>query len=317
MLTDLNPWVVSLPPAAARWRSSGSSVLFLRRHRPPRPAVSRPWSGGHAGLARPSPPPGRCSTSARSSPAPGPHAGDEDAQRNGLDPLQIEPAARRPGVPAARADHRAVSWPCAPPGAAARPAGGAGPARRRAGAGRWSGFVQYFTDLPIVLVGLHMLGAAISAAVTWALLRSVRAASGAVRRRSTAACTPVQARRRQRQTVRPDRLHGPDFSAADAAGRARRRRTAAPGRGSSSGTAASAGSREVLGAPGPAPHPVRLDQEDRRPAPPRRRGRTGRCRRPATAAATWRPWPRCRARSGGRPRAAGATTGSIGTSTFA
>ncbi|MDH2415781.1 COX15/CtaA family protein [Nocardioides sp. CER19] len=34
------------------------------------------------------------------------------------------------------------------------------------------GFVQYFTNLPIVLVGFHMLGAAvISAAVTWVLLR--------------------------------------------------------------------------------------------------------------------------------------------------
>ena len=34
------------------------------------------------------------------------------------------------------------------------------------------GFVQYFTDLPIVLVGFHMLGAAlISAAVTWALIQ--------------------------------------------------------------------------------------------------------------------------------------------------
>ena len=34
------------------------------------------------------------------------------------------------------------------------------------------GFVQYFTDLPIVLVGLHMLGAAaISASVTWVLVR--------------------------------------------------------------------------------------------------------------------------------------------------
>ncbi|CAB4707935.1 unannotated protein [freshwater metagenome] len=33
------------------------------------------------------------------------------------------------------------------------------------------GFVQYFTDLPVVLVGFHVLGAAIiSAAVTNALL---------------------------------------------------------------------------------------------------------------------------------------------------
>jgi len=34
------------------------------------------------------------------------------------------------------------------------------------------GFVQYFTDLPVVLVGFHVLGAAlISACVTWVLLR--------------------------------------------------------------------------------------------------------------------------------------------------
>ena len=40
------------------------------------------------------------------------------------------------------------------------------------------GFVQYFTDLPIVLVGFHMLGAAlVSAAVTWVLL-SVREPGG-------------------------------------------------------------------------------------------------------------------------------------------
>jgi cytochrome c oxidase assembly protein subunit 15 len=33
------------------------------------------------------------------------------------------------------------------------------------------GFVQYFTDLPIVLVAIHMLGAAaISGAVTWTLI---------------------------------------------------------------------------------------------------------------------------------------------------
>ena len=34
------------------------------------------------------------------------------------------------------------------------------------------GFVQFFTDLPILLVGIHLLGAAlVSAAMTWALLR--------------------------------------------------------------------------------------------------------------------------------------------------
>ena len=34
------------------------------------------------------------------------------------------------------------------------------------------GFVQYFTDLPVVLVGFHLLGAAlITACLTWVLLR--------------------------------------------------------------------------------------------------------------------------------------------------
>jgi cytochrome c oxidase assembly protein subunit 15 len=33
------------------------------------------------------------------------------------------------------------------------------------------GFVQYFTGLPVVVVGLHLLGAGVlTAAVTWALL---------------------------------------------------------------------------------------------------------------------------------------------------
>ena len=33
------------------------------------------------------------------------------------------------------------------------------------------GFVQYFTGLPVVLVGLHLLGAAVTAAaMTWLLL---------------------------------------------------------------------------------------------------------------------------------------------------
>ena len=35
--------------------------------------------------------------------------------------------------------------------------------------------MQYFTDLPIVLVGLHMLGAAILSAVVTRLLLLVRA----------------------------------------------------------------------------------------------------------------------------------------------
>ncbi len=53
------------------------------------------------------------------------------------------------------------------------------------------GFVQYFTDLPIVLVGFHLLGAAlISAAVTWVLLAGPRDAVPATDMATTAGLHP-------------------------------------------------------------------------------------------------------------------------------
>ena len=62
---------------------------------------------------------------------------------------------------------------------------------------------------------------------------------------------------------------------------------------------------EVLGAAGARPHPVGLRPGTPRPARRPRPGRPGRCRRPARAAATSRPSPSCRRRSGGRrPRPA-------------
>ncbi|HRK47618.1 MAG TPA: heme A synthase, partial [Nocardioides sp.] len=101
----------------------------------------------------------------------GPHAGDVDTERNGLDPLQMSQLHADlvflfvgltlgllftlHAVGAPRSARRAVAVLLA-----VELAQGA------------IGFVQYFTDLPVVLVGLHMLGAAtISACVTWALLR--------------------------------------------------------------------------------------------------------------------------------------------------
>jgi cytochrome c oxidase assembly protein subunit 15 len=46
------------------------------------------------------------------------------------------------------------------------------------------GFVQYFTDLPVVLVGFHLLGAALIAAVsTWMLIAVSGSVSGPVRAR--------------------------------------------------------------------------------------------------------------------------------------
>ncbi len=164
VLTSLNPWVVSLHLLCSL-AIIGLAVVFLFRIDRPDPAPVRgpvvtlawltfaaAWVVLYLG------------TVVTGS---GPHAGDADAVRNGLDPLQVSQlhadavflflgltigllfATRSVGTPT-RPLHallvvivlQAVI-----------------------------GFVQYFTDLPIVLVGLHMLGAAlVSAAVTWALL---------------------------------------------------------------------------------------------------------------------------------------------------
>jgi cytochrome c oxidase assembly protein subunit 15 len=100
----------------------------------------------------------------------GPHAGDADAPRNGLDPraitqLHTDFVFLLLGLTvAAVLVLRAVPAP---------------PRARDAAnllltvllAQGVVGFVQYFTDLPVVLVALHLLGAALTAAaMTWLLL---------------------------------------------------------------------------------------------------------------------------------------------------
>ncbi len=167
VLTDLNPWVVSFHLLCSM-AIIGLAVLFLRRIDQPSPAPVRgpvvvlawatfaaAWVVLYVG------------TVVTGS---GPHAGDAEAPRNGLDPLQMSQLhtdavflLRRPHD---RAAHRH-------------------PRHRRLEEARRAvlvllavevgqgaiGFVQYATDLPEVLVGFHMLGAAlISATVTWTLL---------------------------------------------------------------------------------------------------------------------------------------------------
>ena len=97
----------------------------------------------------------------------GPHAGDEDAVRNGLDPLQVSQLHADSvflflGLSIGLLLHRPR----------ARPADAAAAVLLVVIVAQGAiGFVQYFTDLPIVLVGFHMLGAAlVSAAVTWVLV---------------------------------------------------------------------------------------------------------------------------------------------------
>ncbi|MBZ5739980.1 COX15/CtaA family protein [Nocardioides mangrovi] len=169
VLTDLNPWIVSLHLLCSM-AIIGVAVLLLQRLDHPAPAV--PPRSAAVGLA--------WATFASAwavlyvgtvVTGSGPHAGDADSKRNGLSPLQTSQL---------HADlvflfvglTLGLLFVCF--------ATGASDAAKRAvvlllvvevaqGA---IGFVQYFTDLPVALVGLHMLGAAlISATVTWALLK--------------------------------------------------------------------------------------------------------------------------------------------------
>ena len=103
----------------------------------------------------------------------GPHAGDVNAPRNGLDPraltqLHTDLVFLLVGLTVAAV-------------LVVRSTGTPSVVRRAAGtllavevAQGMIGFVQYATDLPVLLVAAHLLGAALlSAAVTW-LLVSVR-----------------------------------------------------------------------------------------------------------------------------------------------
>jgi cytochrome c oxidase assembly protein subunit 15 len=100
----------------------------------------------------------------------GPHAGDIDSPRNGLNPLQVSQL------------HADLVFlfvgltvgPLYAVRAAGRPAIVRRVVLALLGvelAQGTIGFVQYFTDLPVVLVGFHLLGAAlVSATATWMLL---------------------------------------------------------------------------------------------------------------------------------------------------
>jgi cytochrome c oxidase assembly protein subunit 15 len=173
VLTDLNPWIVS-GHLLLSMAMIGLSVLFLRRitegDGPALPTVPVPmqwlargtfaaaWLVFYAG------------TVVTGS---GPHAGDAHAPRTSLDPAAVSQL---------HADlvflligltigcNLALRATRAPPAAVA--------------AATWLlalevaqgsvGLAQYATDLPVALVGLHLLGAAlVSAAVTW-LVVSVR-----------------------------------------------------------------------------------------------------------------------------------------------
>jgi cytochrome c oxidase assembly protein subunit 15 len=168
VLTDLNPWVVSLHLLVSLVIISVAVRLLLSVDAPLPPARRGPevglalatyaaaWAVLYAG------------TVVTGS---GPHAGDEDVPRNGLDPLQLSQL---------HADLVFLFIGLTLGLLFTLLAVGAGRAARRAVlvllgvevAQGSIGLVQYFTDLPVVLVGFHVLGAAlVTACVTWVLLR--------------------------------------------------------------------------------------------------------------------------------------------------
>jgi cytochrome c oxidase assembly protein subunit 15 len=167
VLTDLNPWIVSMHLIVSL-AIIALSVLFLRRLDGPRQIG---YPGPIGVLATLNSAVGwvvlYIGTVVTGS---GPHAGDANAPRNGLDPLQVSQV---------HGDVVFLFVGLTVGLVFALPAVGASAEAVRAArvlllvqvAQGAIGFVQYFTDLPVVLVGFHMLGAAlVTAAMTWLLL---------------------------------------------------------------------------------------------------------------------------------------------------
>ncbi len=174
VLTELNPWVVMLHFVASALLIGVATVLVKRTREPAGPV--RPIGGGLAGtwLRRLAAVVtavvyvvvylGTIVTGS------GPHAGDEAAQRTGLDvesvaQLHVDAVFLLIGLTVG-------TW------FAARAAGSPGRVAQAAAvllgvelAQGLIGFTQYFTGLPVVLVGLHMLGSTILVmAAVWLLL---------------------------------------------------------------------------------------------------------------------------------------------------
>jgi len=171
VLTDLNPWVVSLHLVLSLAIVS-LAVLFLHRldHPPVTPTrgvvptlawttYAVTWAVLYAG------------TVVTGS---GPHAGDASSPRNGLDPLQM--SQFHADLVFLLIGLTAGMW------FALRATGGdVRPVTALAAVEVLQavvGFVQYFADLPIAVVMLHMLGAGlVVAAATWLLVSVVQPAS--------------------------------------------------------------------------------------------------------------------------------------------
>jgi heme a synthase len=173
VLTNLNPWVVGLHFLLSMGLVAGAYALWKRTAEgdgPPVPLVPTPLRH----LARIT---GLVSAAVIALgvivTGSGPHAGDENAKRNGLDPTNVSQAHADLvflliGLSVALwFALRAVKAPAA----AVRAAGVLVIVELAQGL---IGFVQYFTGLPVILVGFHMLGAALVWIATLSMMRSLR-----------------------------------------------------------------------------------------------------------------------------------------------
>lgn len=167
VLVDLNPWAVALHLMLSMVLVA-LSVRFLQRLDRPVPAVGGPLVALAWGVFAVGSVVLYLGTIVTGS---GPHAGDADVARNGLDPVQWSQLhadavflyvgmtiGLLAALHATRADRAAVraTWLLL---------------GLQLGQGL-VGFVQYFTGLPELLVGIHLLGAGVLAAsTTWVLLR--------------------------------------------------------------------------------------------------------------------------------------------------
>ena len=180
VLTDLNPWVVSLHLVLSLAIVSLAVLFLYRLDHPPGPLATGvvptlawtayvvTWAVLYAG------------TVVTGS---GPHAGDASSPRNGLDPLQV--SQFHADLVFLLIGLTVGLW------FALRATGGdVRPVAALAAVEVMQavvGFVQYFADLPIAVVMLHMLGAGlVIAASSWQLVSVVQPAS-AVDRESTVA----------------------------------------------------------------------------------------------------------------------------------
>jgi cytochrome c oxidase assembly protein subunit 15 len=176
VLTDLNPWVVGCHFLASMAVLVAAYQLWVQ-------ASERPASPGL---------PGALTTLVRVIVAvtaavlavgtvvtgSGPHAGDAQARRTGLDPLEV--SQLHADLVFLLLGLSVALW------FALRAVDAPRPARRAAGwllgaelAQGAIGFVQYFTDLPPLAVGLHMLGACLVWLAALAVLEATRARTAA------------------------------------------------------------------------------------------------------------------------------------------